>query len=365
MSNPKLTVAIIGGGIGGLSFAVALLKARNDVVIDIYEAGETFSELGAGLNLWPRVLEVLHSFGLEDELYKYAGPPGLYKKMKFMKADQPEGIYWGEAPANMHGIHRADFLKVFVNHTTTGCTSHFSKKLLSYEDAAGRPVTLKFADGTTATCDLLVGADGVKSAVRSNMYSQIADEMEKAGRPSDVVQSMKNCMKPIWAGSIIYRQLIPREVLEKAFPDHVALDNPTFFQGKSKFLITYPISKGRWVNCAAIVARHDQYGSTYEGSWAVRVTNDVLAEEYANWDPAATTLIHLMDSPIRWVMNTVEYLPTYASGRVAILGDAAHAMTTYQAAGAMQAVEVTVTRTFRSRKSLTEGARTASFSRLC
>ena len=68
-----LTHVRSGGGIGGLCFAIALSRARNDVTVDIYEAGPNFSEFGAGLNLWPRVLEILHTFGLKDALRQYAG----------------------------------------------------------------------------------------------------------------------------------------------------------------------------------------------------------------------------------------------------------------------------------------------------
>ena len=128
----------------------------------------------------------------------------------------------------MHGIHRADLLNILVKHTSSHCRSHFSKKLVSYKDAADEPVLLYFADGTVATCDLLVGADGVKSAVRAAMYTQMANRLEIAGRPVEEVAKMKKYVHPTWSGAIIYRYLIPREELEKAFPDHVSFDTPIF-----------------------------------------------------------------------------------------------------------------------------------------
>lgn len=137
MPNPSFNVAVMydmvvsfsrdilltrlhsGGGIGGLCFALALSRARNDVTIDIYEAGPNFSEFGAGLNLWPRVLEILHNFGLKDALGQYVGSsaegndhPVRYhspaadgqhsgRKMKFCKSDQREAVFWGETPGTV------------------------------------------------------------------------------------------------------------------------------------------------------------------------------------------------------------------------------------------------------------------------
>ena len=95
-------------------------------------------------------------------------------------------------------------------------------------DAEDGPVTLHFADGTTSTCDLLIGADGVKSAVRASMYKQMADKLEKEGRPLKEVQDMRKHAVPTWTGHFIYRQLIAREDLEKVAPGHVSLDGPTY-----------------------------------------------------------------------------------------------------------------------------------------
>ena len=106
-------------------------------------------------------------------------------------------------------------------------------------------------------------------------------------------------------------------------------------------IITYPISNGRWVNTAGVVAKHEHYGSIYEGPYVVHVKNEELLEAFAGWDDLSQTLIKvwstsftytpklllnvsgkLMNNPTRWVTNTVDDLPTFVSGRAAVIGDA-------------------------------------------
>jgi len=339
MEKPAFNVAVVGGGIAGLAFALALSRSRSDVAIDIYEAAASFSEFGAGLNMWPRVVEVLHSFGLEETLRAYAGTPEQAKGMQFRKADEKGGIVWGENAVSVQGIHRAHLLEILVEHTVTLCQTHFSKKLASYDDAPDGPVALRFADSSTATCDLLVGADGVKSAVRAHMYNQMADKMQSEGCSDEKVISMRKHAKPAWSGCFVYRNLITREELEKVSPGHVCFERPICFQGKSQNLITYPISQGRWINAAVNVVNHDLYGTYYDGPWVLRTTHEELAQHFVGWDDPVQDIIKLMGEPTRWVANIVPDLPTFASGRVVLMGDAAHSMTPYQAAGAMQAIE--------------------------
>ncbi|TCD65213.1 hypothetical protein EIP91_002960 [Steccherinum ochraceum] len=335
----QIRVAIIGGGIGGLTFAIALAKERPNTIIDVYEAQTSFSEFGAGVGLWPRVREVLSAMDLKEDLDRLAPPKDTLKSVEILRGDVPNARPWGSTP-NLTGLHRAEFLKILADRfsATANCTAHFSKKLVSYEDLPSGPVRLGFSDGAAAVCDTLIGADGVKSAVRATMYNHLADTAES----EEEARKLRTHVDPVWAGMFMYRYLIPREDLEAVCPGHRSLTMPTEYTTNyitSQGIISYPVSNGRWINTAAMVAKHNLFGSKFNERWAVIVDQEELGKQYNDWEEEGRTLIGLMKSPTRWAVNSVPDLPTYASRRVALLGDAAHAMCPYQAVGAGQAIE--------------------------
>ena len=124
-------------------------------------------------------------------------------------------------------LHRADFLDVLLAHTPATHRTHFGKRLASYEET-GAGVALAFADGARATCDLLVGADGIHSAVRTQLYERMAARAEARSESPARVQRLRASHRPIWTGQIAWRCLIPRERLEKAYPGHPSLDDPVY-----------------------------------------------------------------------------------------------------------------------------------------
>ena len=84
------------------------------------------------------------------------------------------------------------------------------------------PITLHFEDGSTATCDVLIGADGIHSTTRKVLLSLAASDVEKSGSEDaqKTADSLRGFIDPIWTGAMIYRGLIPREKLEKLNPEH-------------------------------------------------------------------------------------------------------------------------------------------------
>ena len=125
---------------------------------------------------------------------------------------------------SLQSYHRADILTVLLRHIPEHYCTHFGKRLVSYDDFPDGSVTMTFKDGTTATCDLLVGADGIKSAVRRTMYSGLAAQAESA----EEKEGLLALIKPTWTGQYIYRGVIKTEDLKKASPDHPALDGPIY-----------------------------------------------------------------------------------------------------------------------------------------
>ncbi|EMD36944.1 hypothetical protein CERSUDRAFT_137302 [Gelatoporia subvermispora B] len=335
-----LRVAVVGGGITGLAFAVGLSKSAPDVQVDIYETTSSFGTVGAGIGMWPRVWEIMEVHGLTDAFKSLrVDVPGIDSHFKFRRSDLPRGVQVGEAKVDVRTYHRADLLQVLLDHIPSHYGTHFSKRLTSYsDDPAQDSVTLIFDDGTIAACDVLIGSDGIKSVVRRILYEDLADDAQTKGGSFETVQSLRAHAHSVWSGEVAYRHIISREMVEK-IPGHPSLAGPMIYMAKHKYLLTYPISLGRAFSVGAFLTYPGKLGTNYEGPWTRDVTQEEIQAEFFGFEPAAQAVIDLMDKPSLWAINVVEDLPTFTSGRVVLLGDAAHAMRPHQGVGAGQGVE--------------------------
>lgn len=129
--------------------------------------------------------------------------------------------------AEAQTIHRADLHNVLIQNTPAHFGKHFSKRLVSFTSANSGEVILNFEDGSTAVCDLLVGADGVRSPVRQQLYQYLASNAENEGKPQVEVDLLRRKGLAYWTGNTVYRSLIPREDLVKINPEHPSLFTAT------------------------------------------------------------------------------------------------------------------------------------------
>ncbi|EKM51446.1 uncharacterized protein PHACADRAFT_263582 [Phanerochaete carnosa HHB-10118-sp] len=334
MSNDKkMRLAIVGGGIVGLAFAISLAKCgAQNIEVDIYESASAFGQVGAGMGFWPRIWENMRLLGLEEDLKPLVSSG---KPFRYTKGDQPQYLSFGESHSALQTFHRNDILAVFLRHIPTYYRAHFGKRLVSYTDSPDGPVVLEFKDGTTATCDFLVGSDGIKSVVRRTMYERFAASVEDPKEKERLLAFVK----PTWTGQYVYRGVISTEDLRKVTPDHPVFDGPLYFAGKNKYFICYPVSNGTGINCGGLVSYPEGNGTLHNEPWVETVSQDEFRAEFPGWSPYVQAVIDLIKAPSKWVINSVIGLPTYFSGRVALIGDAAHAMTPHQASGAAQGVE--------------------------
>ncbi|KAL5523639.1 hypothetical protein ACEPAG_7812 [Sanghuangporus baumii] len=333
--EPKLRVAICGGGISGLCLAVALSKYAN-VDFHVYEAAERFKEIGAGVMIWTRTWTILELMGLSEEFSKTAHAPpdgSLGVGFDYRKSDQPsEGFRFHlvEVPHGCIRFHRADFLDVFVNNLPKGAAS-FDKRLSSYS-AQGDDIHLDFHDGSKATCDLLIGCDGIKSIVRKHLFEMLSNDGE---------QELLDVIEPTFTGTMAYRALIPvgRLPSNKDGTLHSSLQRPMMHCGKSKHIVSYSISRGSIVNVVALTSDPQKENTVFDGPWVTPCSKEEVQKCYCDWEPEVQTLLQCIEKPTKWAIHQLKPLPTYVSRNVALAGDAAHGMAPHQGAGAGQAIE--------------------------
>ncbi|KAF9049931.1 FAD/NAD(P)-binding domain-containing protein [Panaeolus papilionaceus] len=337
--QPVLRIAICGGGIGGLSLAVFLSRNPN-VDVKVYEATGQFKEIGAGVMIWSRTWRILEIMGLSDKFSKIAHAPPTGKLdvgFDYRRSDQPtEGFRFKlvEMPCTpCIRFHRAEFLEIFVKNLPKG-VANFGKRLNSYarQHSTG-PIKLHFTDGSTGECDILVGADGIKSTVREQMYHEIAS--------STGDDSFLKFIHPVWTGITAYRGLIkvgdiPRG---KDGSPHPTIERPMMYCGKDKHVVSYSISQGDIVNVVTFASEPENHGKPFNGEWVTMCKKQELLDCYAEWEPECTQLLDLIETPSKWAIHHLQPLPFYHQTGVVLLGDAAHAMAPHQGAGAGQAIE--------------------------
>ncbi|KAI0294488.1 salicylate hydroxylase [Multifurca ochricompacta] len=342
----KFRVAICGGGVGGLTVAYALSKSPH-IQVDVYEAASKFTEIGAGVGVWWRTRQVLKTLGLEDDVIRLLSfLPGDDRvlSIQYRKADQPEGQDMGPmfSRGGLLGIHRAEFHETLLNRLTERCRTFTSKRLQSYTQSPDRdvPILLEFHDGTTATCDILIGADGIKSVVRKRMLQEAAVKAEVLKRDAEAAE-LRNMIEPHFIGVYTYRTIIPSEKLISISPQHRVFSSPIQYLGKNRHIMAYPISRGRFINFVAFDHHPDQEGTHFGEAWVTNADPEHVSKMYDGWEREVSELVQCLDGLkiTRWAVHSLETLPFYSSGNVAILGDAAHAMPPFQGAGAGQAIE--------------------------
>ncbi|KZV87798.1 FAD/NAD(P)-binding domain-containing protein [Exidia glandulosa HHB12029] len=348
--STELRIAIIGGGISGLCLASVLEQydVAKKLEIHVYEAAASFGEVGAGVTIWGRSFQVLRALGLEAKFAAIDMNKGREDEkfgFKYRRSDQgPNGHEYGIRPfPNGHAYHRAQFLSVLSDHVEQSprIIVSFNKRLESVDtqnSLGNDPYTLRFKDGTTSTCDVLIGADGIRSPVRIAMLDVAVQETGDA--------TLKAAGPAVWCGTSIYRTLVPMaEVCENYLQlggngTPLIKDGPIIYSGKGKALAVYPIQGGTVANIAINIMEGKQVGEPYpHGSWVSDVDPAFLKNEFEGWEIEVGALMKGVKKSSRWGVHVVLGLKSFAYGRIAVQGDAAHAMTPYNGSGANQAIE--------------------------
>jgi salicylate hydroxylase len=307
----RLTIAVIGGGIGGLAAAASLLEAGFDV--HVYEQAKALGEVGAGINIGPNASRLLHRLGLAERLGACGIKPSTFDQRRW-----DDGRFLVRAPlgtmveekfgAPYYTFHRADLHGALAS-LLPGERVHLDHRFKHFTDRGDR-IEVQFDNGTSISADVLIGADGIHSAVR---HALLGPE------------------KPRFTGCVAYRGLVPADRLT-----HLGLERTTqIWMGPARHFVHYFVSAGRLVNFVAVT----EEDSWQRESWVDRgEVADALAA-FAGWHPQVRAIIGATDETYKWALFDRAPLPRWSAGRVTLLGDACHPMLPFMGQGAAQAIE--------------------------
>ena len=237
----------------------------------------------------------------------------------------------GEDDVNSHGtpffslecdggqasVHRARYLDELVALVPEEI-AHFGKKLEHAEDK-GDHVVLHFHDGTTATHSAVIGCDGVRSRTRAVLLG----ENNPVSHPS-------------FSGKYAYRGLIPMEDAAGLLGEELAR-NSQMYLGHGGHMLTFPIEHGRTMNVVAFATKQD--GHWADEQWVIPVDREAMMRDFSGWISPVQSILRMMRHSDVWALFDLPPAPTYFSNRICVLGDAAHASTPHNGAGAGQAIE--------------------------
>jgi salicylate hydroxylase len=309
-------ISIVGGGIGGLSAALAL--QHFGCRVSVFEQARELREIGAGVTITPNAMHALNFLGVGERIAKEAGPTEAYLIRHFQTGEvikiRASGTDYVERfGAAYHQVHRADLhatladavlrndsSSVFLNHRFESLTQDSSQ------------VVARFTNGKTIASDVLIGCDGAASKVRACVFGDEAVN---------------------YTGQVAFRALLPMANV----PVGISKLPFAMFVGKNRALLHYPLRHRTIMNVVS-AAREPRW---QEEGWTIPATREEFANLHSDFHPDALDLIRAI-SPgtlFKWGLRDREPLQRYTGGRVTMLGDAAHPMSPFLGQGACIAIE--------------------------
>lgn len=303
----RLHVVIVGGGIGGLFAANALIA--HGLEVSVYEQAPALGEVGAGVYITPNAVRQLERVGLAAAVQTRGARVG--DKSRYFRHDgtpiAPVQVADASGWQACFGMHRADIVDFLAGALPRGVV-HCGHRAIGFEEARDT-ARVHFANGASAQGDVVVGADGIHSALRPHVFA---------------------ASTPVFHGTVAYRGLVTRQRL----PDW-PMDRWQMWAGPAKHFLVFPVRRGEMVNYVGFVPADEEM----QESWSAAGDPDALRREFEGWDPRIGTVLGQVDETFRWALYDREPLPTWSKGRLTLLGDAAHPMTPNLGQGGCMAVE--------------------------
>ena len=309
-------ILIAGAGLGGLAAASFLIQDGHQV--EVYEQAPRLEEIGAGIQISANAMHALRHLGLEPAIRKVGVHPGAYVFRLHDTGEEIQRFALSAEHERLHGapytqMHRADFHAILADklRSLDPNAIRLGKRVVGFtEDADG--VTLQLADGTEARGDVLIGADGLKSAVRRKIAGEV---------PAN------------YTGDAAWRITVPVERLPQPFLEPVM----SVFMGPGGHAVCYYVRSGTIMNFVGLHETDD----ILEESWTVKLPWERLKADFKGWHPAIQAIIDAADKDqcYRWSLHNRLPIDNWSTARATLLGDSAHATLPYLAQGAVMAIE--------------------------
>ncbi|MEH7381390.1 FAD-dependent monooxygenase [Bacillus sp. JJ1533] len=309
----SLVVGIIGGGIGGVALARAMMQ--RGVSFHLFEQATEFREVGAGIQMTPNAVKVLKSLGLENAIERVGFLPEAMVGRNGETGEELfrtplKGTFEQLFGASYYHVHRADLHSILADGLPEDSIT-FNVKCVDVKLLSDKAVAV-FDDGTEFEADLIVGADGIRSAVRGALFSQ------------DV---------PTFTGHMCWRALVPVENHPLPFVE----SSVNFWFGPKAHVVTYYVKGGKAVNIVACKETEEWV----KESWTEPSTTKELLDAYEGWHPDLINLFKQTDNlqVFKWGLYDRNPMDQWSRGHATLLGDSAHPMLPYLSQGAAMAIE--------------------------
>ena len=311
MGRRKLSVAIVGAGMGGLAVAATLRRVGMQVAV--YEQARRFARIGAGIQMMPNSMKVLRAVGVEPRLRASSFAPRSHLNRIWDTGEVTREL---PMPESLYGapylcMHRADLHDALLSVLPPDIVQ-LDKRLVGLDQAGGR-VTLTFADGERAHADAVIGADGVHSSVRYIIVGPDA---------------------PLHKGRIAYRAVFPSILINGREIGY----SRTKWWGTDRHIVIYYTNAARSEIYFVTSVPEPAEWLTRE-SWSAKGDVKELRCAYQGFHEDVRAVLEACPDCHKWAILEREPLARWSEGRVALLGDACHPMTPYMAQGAATAIE--------------------------
>jgi len=309
-----MKIAIIGGGIGGLTAALALSQNPHDITV--FERSAGIREIGAGVQISPNAGRLLHSLGLGAAYSEISVNPHRvvlrrWEDDSIIRATDLDESFLSQHQVPLANVARNELVEIIGDAVAarTNVTMKFSTHVVAVEPGESSSVVL-FSEGSSQSFDIVIGADGIHSVVRP---------------------CVGGIDKPRFSGSAAYRALVPRSAVED-LPIDV-----TNRMGPDRHVVSYFIGRNRSHLNLVCISPEDSWESE---SWTEQGTMEDLYSRFEGWSPDFLSLLGRVEEPVfRWALYDREPLEQWGIGTTTLLGDACHPMLPFMAQGSCQAIE--------------------------